>query len=161
MGHARSRKNGLRIAADENGGLVVYEEESDTGHLLNPTVAAVFELADGTRSEDEIARLLTQRMGLPVDREVVVLALQELDRAGLLEVVGSAASEPRVSRRALLARLALGAGAGVLLPVVHSVLDVTHAAEGTGQRLSTTLPPSTTDLVTELPELPPSSPSSR
>ena len=53
-------------------GLVVYHADTDRVHYLNPTAAVVLTLADGTRTEDELAEL--------------VRAAWELDRAPLADV---------------------------------------------------------------------------
>ena len=39
-------------------GLVVYHADTDRVHYLNPTAAVVLSLADGTRSEAELAELV-------------------------------------------------------------------------------------------------------
>ena len=115
------------------GGLVVYDPVTDAGHLLNPATAAVFEACDGRTSIDDMAQRVTARTGLPTDREIVELALVELDQVGLLTP-----SEPTtatdeggargLSRRALIGRLALGAGAVALLPAIDTILGTSQLA---------------------------------
>jgi hypothetical protein len=39
-------------------GLVVYHADTDRVHYLNPTASVVLTLADGTRTEDELAALV-------------------------------------------------------------------------------------------------------
>lgn len=119
MQRPQARRNQLRTETSAEGGLVIYDQQTDAGHVLNPTLAAVFELADGTRSVPEIAQLLAERGELPADEEIVPLALQELDQAGLLERTGPPG--PKVSRRKLLSRLAMGAPAAALLPGIDSI----------------------------------------
>jgi hypothetical protein len=53
-------------------GLVVYHADTDRVHYLNPTAAVVLTLADGTRTEQELAEL--------------VQAAWELDSAPLADV---------------------------------------------------------------------------
>jgi hypothetical protein len=119
MQRPQARRSQLRTETSAEGGLVIYDQQTDAGHVLNPTSAAVFELADGTRSVPQIAQSLAERGELPADEEIVLLALQELDQAGLLELTGP--SGPKVSRRKLLSRLAMGAPAAALLPGIDSI----------------------------------------
>ena len=46
-------------------GLIIYARLTDRVHYLNPTAAAIFELADGTRDAGDMARLFEQAFGLP------------------------------------------------------------------------------------------------
>ena len=120
------------------GGLVVYDPMTDAGHLLNPATAAVFEACDGHTSLDQMARAVTARTGLPTDPGIVELALLELDEAGLLVAGPSPSSAPMtsagISRRTLITRLALGAGAVTLLPVVQTVVGSSQLAAATPSR---------------------------
>lgn len=101
---------------------LVYDPLSHEAHCLNRTAAAVFRAADGTRSVEEIASGLDAGAAGGVERDRAVrLALEELDRAGLLEA--AAADGP--SRREMLRRV--GIGAAFLLPAVVSVLVPTAA----------------------------------
>ena len=45
-------------------GLVVYDPLRDMVHHLNPSAALIFDLSDGTRDADEIARLLAEAWSL-------------------------------------------------------------------------------------------------
>jgi hypothetical protein len=129
---ASARRSDLRTepwAGEGEGGLMVYDPTSDTGYLLNPATAAVFEKCDGTASPEEMARLVADRTGLPADTGIVALALEELSASGLLlaaPVTDAAVSG--IGRRALIGRLALGAGAVVLLPFVDVVGGVSRLA---------------------------------
>lgn len=131
MPHPKSRRDHLRIARTEEGGLAIYDEASDDGHLLNMTTATVYELADGTRSIDALAEQVAARAGAPVEPDLVLFALDELDQAGLLEA-DDTVPRARIDRRGFLAKFGLGAGiaAGVaaLLPVVDTITRVSQAA---------------------------------
>jgi hypothetical protein len=122
----KARRNHLRTARNDDGGLAIYDEASDDGHLLNITAAIVYELADGTRSLDALTEQVTARTGLPTDRDVVLAALEELDQAGLLQ--GDTFSRPNMHRRSFLAKLSLVAGAAALVPIVQTVNRVSQAA---------------------------------
>jgi hypothetical protein len=66
-------------------GLVIYQESTDRVHHLNPTAAVVFELCDGTRSADDIARLVAETFGLGDVPEVETKAcLEDLSREKLI-----------------------------------------------------------------------------
>lgn len=139
MSHPKSRTENLRIADTEGGGLAIYDESSDDGHLLNPTAAIVYKLADGTRSIETIAEQLAARTGAPVEQDLVLLALDELDRACLLKTDNSA-PRPTIHRRRFLARLGVIAGITALVPLVDTVTQVSQAAAHT---LRTTMSPTT------------------
>ncbi len=107
---------------------MVYDRVSHRAHVLNQTVALVWESADGQNSIDEIARILHHKLGLPADRSVVLLALQELGESGLLqEPVNAEPAPDRLTRRQVAQRLALAGASLALVPLVTSVLAPTPA----------------------------------
>jgi PqqD family protein of HPr-rel-A system len=66
-------------------GLVVYDADSDTVHHLNASAAVIFELCNGTRDAEEIARILAEAYGLgapPIDDTLA--GLGELVDRGLI-----------------------------------------------------------------------------
>jgi hypothetical protein len=66
-------------------GLVIYQESTDRVHHLNPTAAVVFELCDGTRSAQDIARLVAETFGLEDFPEAETEAcLEDLARENLI-----------------------------------------------------------------------------
>lgn len=100
MSCPRVRTDRLRTSWQEDGGLDVYDELHDSGHVLNPVAAQVYTLADGTRTVPGIAAELTARLAVPADGDLVLLALAELDRAELLACDGEALTHRLPSRRA-------------------------------------------------------------
>ena len=97
--------------------LVVYDLTTHRSHYLNRTATIVWDLADGTRSPEQIARQLAATTDLPADAELVRLCLRDLAERDLLEP--AVAVEPvGVSRRALIARLGTAAA---LLPAILSI----------------------------------------
>ena len=125
----QQRRNDVRThdwGGAGEGGLIVFDPITDAGHLLNPASAAVFEACDGRTSVDEMARVVAARTGLPEDREIVELALSELAEAGLLQEPDLASSH--LSRRQLMARLAVGAGVAAMLPVIETVVSSSDLA---------------------------------
>jgi hypothetical protein len=107
---------------------MVYDQISHRAHVLNQTLALVWESADGQNSIDEIAQILHRQLGLPADRSVVLLALQELSESGLLqEPVQAEVGPERLTRRHVARRLALAGASAALVPLVTSVLAPTPA----------------------------------
>ena len=140
--------------------LVIYDERTHEAHRLNRTAAQVWEGADGARSVTELARDLRTALvsdGLepigPDDSEALVrLALDDLNRAGLLVEGLPKISEP-MSRRQMLVV------AAALVPVVASILAPTPAmAQSFFQSSSSALPPPPSSSSSST--LPPSSSSS-
>jgi hypothetical protein len=122
---------------------IVYDKASHRAHSLNKTVARVWESADGNRSVDEIAGILHRELGVPEDRGMVLLALQELSTAGLLENPAPAETGPTLmSRRQLARRLAMAGATAAVLPLVATVLAPTPAMASSG----ISKPQATTDL---------------
>jgi len=117
----RVRREGLLLQEFPEETLV-YDQRAGKAHCLNGTAAAVFRLADGTRSVPELAEALGERLGCDAP-ELAWAGLSELARAGLLEAAPEAPAASARSRREALERLGLGA----LLPTVVSVLAPTPA----------------------------------
>lgn len=107
---------------------ILYDKANHRAHNLNRTVALVWESADGQRTIDDIAAILHRELGIPPDRGIVLLALQELAGAGLLEEPVSVEAGPELlSRRQVARKLALAGASLAMLPVVASVLAPTPA----------------------------------
>jgi hypothetical protein len=121
---ARSEELLIDTVGDE---LVVYDTREHAMHRLNPTAAAVWRLCDGRRTAPEIAALLSVDRPAPVDEDAVVLALEELEAAGLLEEVEASDAEPVISRRSALKKIGVAGGIVLGLPLVESVLAPTPA----------------------------------
>jgi hypothetical protein len=111
--------------ADET---ILYDKTNHKAHTLNKTVALVWESADGEKSIDEIATILQDGLGIPADRSMVLLALDELQSAGLLETPAeSIEGAERPSRRQVARKLAMAGASAALVPFVASVLAPTPA----------------------------------
>ncbi|WP_329560468.1 hypothetical protein [Kitasatospora sp. NBC_01266] len=80
----RAHRDGLRVKEIADGRLAVYDENAEQGHLLSPLCAAVYHLADGTRTLTDLSTALT-RTHPPADATLVRRALAELNAAGLLD----------------------------------------------------------------------------
>ncbi|MFC5720468.1 hypothetical protein ACFP1Z_09880 [Streptomyces gamaensis] len=127
MSQPHARRDGLRSRALDGGRLAVYDERTDTGHLLSPLCATVFRCADGTRTLDDLAEAASAGSGVPVSVDLVRLALAELEDKRLLDPpAGSSGSG--LTRRRALARVAAVGAAAALLPWIDSVPGVTRRA---------------------------------
>jgi hypothetical protein len=116
---------------------LVYDERRHKAFCLNATSSAVWELADGTRTFDEIAAGASTHHGGEVSPEVVAMAIAQLHEEGLLEAGTPDAARGeqvqlsiQVSRRSVLQ--GLGAGGAMLLPAIAAILAPTAAEAYSG-----------------------------
>ncbi|MFL6212737.1 MAG: PqqD family peptide modification chaperone [Blastocatellia bacterium] len=114
---ARTEDLIVQEMADE---VLVYDQRRHQAHCLNETAARVWRGLDGQSTAHQIAARLSRQQGVEVSAAVVELAVDQLQRSGLLN--GALAANPAsgVSRRAMLKRV--GIGAAVALPVVASIV---------------------------------------
>ena len=128
---ARRREALVHAAVDDE--VLIYDEQRHQAHALNAAAAEVLEHCDGQHSVQQMARQLAAAQKasaslLPPDLRAqeswVWLALLQLDRARLLQDRLKSAA-PLPTRRDLLRRLARGALALPVLPVVASVVAPT------------------------------------
>ena len=142
MSYPKSRIDHLRIADTDDGGMVIYDQTRDDGHLLNSTAATVYQLADGTRSIEAITAQLAARTGVPAESDMVLVALAELNRVGLLESDGGALSRFGFDRRSFLTKLGLMTGAAALVPLIETVTRMGQLAP-TGEHTNINQPQTT------------------
>jgi hypothetical protein len=79
------RAESLEVNEAEDG-LVVYDPDRDMVHHLNPSASVIFELCDGTRDVEAIARILAEAYSLdapPTDDAFA--GLRELVDRGLVQ----------------------------------------------------------------------------
>jgi hypothetical protein len=58
---------------------IVYDPGTDRIHYLNPTASLVLELCDGSRSADDMAKIVQEAYGLPVPpMDEIIGCLQSL-----------------------------------------------------------------------------------
>ena len=119
--YPRARRDCLtREFGDE---LLVYDQQRNVGHCLNPTAAATWKMCDGKNGATELANILTQQFSAPIDEPVVRLALEELSKAHLLVEVEK--SVRRSSRREAIR--AIGIAGAIALPLITSLVAPTPA----------------------------------
>jgi hypothetical protein len=106
-------------------GLVIYDRLSGQAHSLDAAAAALWSLADGTRTVRQIARAAR------LEETLAQAAIERLAEAGLL--LGATG----ISRRSILRRAAgIGAGALAAAPVIETLVipvAAAHASVGPTQ----------------------------
>ena len=100
---------------------LVYDTERDEAHCLNQTAALVWKHCDGKTTAREAVQSLQDTLGVPVDTDIVWLAVKQLQRFHLVE---DSSKPPSVSRRDLVLRYA---PAALALPVIMSITAPTPA----------------------------------
>jgi len=111
--------------------LLVLDTRTSIAHYLHPVTAFVWQHADGTRSVNDLVRLVQVHLDADADEEVVWLALDALAEAGLLEDrLAPPAGTQRLSRRDLMRRVAT-VTAGVAITSLP--LSPLYAQSGTNQ----------------------------
>lgn len=109
---------------------LVYDMRSHQAHCLNRTAALVWNRCDGRSTVNEMKTALEKELHLPVNSNVVWLALEQLGKAKLLsDRLPVSISQPAMSRRAVIKKI--GLGAAVALPLVTSILAPTTAEAAT------------------------------
>lgn len=124
--HPLRRDEGIRIE-EFQGEVLVYDLDAHTAHCLNGIAVSVWQYADGTRSVLEIAERIAADQGTEADEELVLRALDELDRASLL-ATPLASAPVELTRRHLVTKL----GWAAAIPLVLSVTVPTPAYAQTG-----------------------------
>jgi hypothetical protein len=108
--------------------LLVYDLAADKAHRLNATAAAVFRHADGTRTIPDIVDVLAEQVGVLADEDLVLITLDGLVEAGLVEEYEKRSTkDTRTSRRKFIQRAGAVGAAAAALPIVHSIIAPTVA----------------------------------
>jgi hypothetical protein len=113
---ARTDKLTTREIGDET---LVYDMTCTQAHCLNRTAALVWRLCDGRTTIEALARRVEQELHVEQGKELVQLALEQLDRKHLLEKpVKKLSLTARRARRHALVKMAFVAAA---LPVIMTL----------------------------------------
>lgn len=138
--HGLSRRSGLlRHSLDDHS--VVYDQTNDRIHLLDPTTSHILDRIENGVSDAATLTEEIQRATPDSDSQALVqLALEELEKADLLEVADSPPPEPAashptdVTRRDLLRRVAVSGLSALLVPaIVTLTADTAYAQDSCGQ----------------------------
>jgi hypothetical protein len=107
------------------GELIVYDRENDRVHCLNSTAAFVWTHCDGRTSVATMAQLLEDEMKEPVEQEIVLYALAQLNQSKLLDdSYAGIGPNQRLSRRAVMR---LGVATALTVPLITSIVAPTAA----------------------------------
>jgi hypothetical protein len=107
--------------------VVLYDKTNNKVHCLSKTAAAIWESCDGTRTVDDLAHIVEAKLGAPPDRQLVLLALEELEKAGLLESGSVMVPDAGLtSRREAVGKLVM-AGSALVATIVASA-PAAHAS---------------------------------
>jgi hypothetical protein len=111
--------------------LIIYDQDRDLIHCLNPSAARIWDLCDGHRTPAAIAEALSAGAEQPIEERVVWFGLGRLSHAGLLTEKVPLPEDIRAqSRRGVLRRLAAAGAKAVLLPVIVSIVAPTPVEAG-------------------------------
>lgn len=109
---------------------LVYDMRSHKAHCLNRTAALVWNRCDGRSTVSEMSAALEKEFHMPVNSNIVWLALEQLGKAKLLsDRLPGSIPQQAMSRRAVIRKI--GFGAAVALPLVTSILAPTTAEAST------------------------------
>jgi hypothetical protein len=108
--------------------LVIYDQEKKRAHRLNRTSAAVWRKCDGTKTVEDIAKLLQEELNPAADESLVLLTLSQLDTAHLLqESIQLSTQQSRTSRRDFVRKVGAVGIVSILLPLVTTMALPTPA----------------------------------
>jgi hypothetical protein len=99
---------------------LVYDELRHKAFCLNESSSVIWRLADGERTLAQIRAAASLQLGSEVSDEIVLFALEELSRDGLIESFSIAEVEPAISRRVMLQKL--GISGALMLPMIAAVM---------------------------------------
>lgn len=99
--------------------MLVYDLGNDKAHHLNETVSLVWKNCDGKTTPKEVAKRLEKQFNTKIEEDFVWLALDELEKANLLEAKLPKDDFTKLSRRKVLFRYAPLAAA---IPIVMSLV---------------------------------------
>jgi hypothetical protein len=99
---------------------LVYDERRHMAFCLNNSSSVIWRLADGERTVSQISAAASLQLKAPVSEDLVLFAIEEMRRDGLIEPPSAVEPATGLSRRVMLQRL--GVGGALLLPMIAAVL---------------------------------------
>ena len=118
MNKPKARKNNI-VVQKLGKETLVYDLNENRALCLNETSAIVWGMCDGRRTATEISDEMSKKLKTLIDEDLVNLALDQLNKDGLLEDGGGNYLE-EVSRREVIRKV--GFASMVVLPVVSSLV---------------------------------------
>lgn len=120
-----ARQNDI-VVQNLKGETLIYDLTTDKAFALNETAAGVWKYSDGKNNIETIAALLSDDFGKTVSDDMVLIAVEQLQRDNLL----TSTSKPveGFSRREALRRI--GIASAVALPVVTALVAPKAAQAG-------------------------------
>ena len=118
----KARTSDLIVQKSENETLI-YDLKLNEAHCLNEMSSLVFELCDGERRPVHIAERTGEYFGKPVSTELVWLAIDQLEKVGLVKNIdglNSFLGGSSSSRREAIRRIGFASLIG--LPIVSSII---------------------------------------
>lgn len=116
----------LNILAEPVGEeVVVYDRDAKKAHRLNCTAALVWRKCDGSRTVEDLAKIVSETLRSPNDEDFIFLTLEMLGKQTLLE---GYSAENHVSRRDIIRKLRSLGIATALIPVVATIAAPPPAA---------------------------------
>jgi hypothetical protein len=115
--------------------LMIYDQTRNRAFCLNQTAAFVWQHCDGKTKIDDLATKMAQTLGTPADEKIVLFALQNLAKDGLVENSEFFSLTPALmNRRELMHKI--GVRAAVALPLVTALAVATPRAHASGKSTS-------------------------
>jgi hypothetical protein len=115
-----SRQENL-VVQELAGEILIYDLKNDKAFCLNETSALVWQECDGNKSIEEIGHSVSQKLNLPVNKDLVWLALDQLKKENLLENAEATLSGfYNLSRREAIKKT--GLTSMVALPAISSIV---------------------------------------
>ncbi len=109
---------------------LVYDRDTDQAHCLNLTATVVWKNCDGKHSVAELREALELETKSTVPEEVVLLALEQLEKFKLLDHASSKTFQmPGMNRRELVRRVGFAA---LALPLIVSIAAPPAHAQASG-----------------------------
>ena len=106
---------------------LVYDRETDQAHCLNLTAARIWKNCDGQRTVRQLAELMGRELGSEVPEEMIWVALNQLEKFNLLQIIPA---QPAVLAQMDRRQWARSIGiAALLLPVVLTITVPTAMAQ--------------------------------
>lgn len=115
-----SRKSNL-VVQELNNEVLVYDLLVNKAFNLNETSVLIWQLCNGNNTISDIARIISQRFSLPVNEDLVWLALEQLKKENLLENAEEVSIDfGGLSRREIIRKI--GFATLVVLPVISALI---------------------------------------